>query len=1071
MQIRKLKKAFMYVIFLCLLTGTFIRNPYPTFATASSDNFANVVLFVNFKDTDHSAHIASATGECFLTNADTTFRLFNGDAEHPRGMKQYLYNISYGQLRVANIFPQYKDGTITPYELEGNAADYAGDLDTKLIQETLNKLVSSGQLSSSTDIDLNKDGLVDNLTIVVPCESGNSNSLFYGHKSHYAGSEGINGKAVSYYNVLPESSVYFSLGHEGVIIHEFLHSQNYPDLYHGGTDSDSRTPVGIWDIMAQTSTYVSYPLAYLRSTYSGWFHMDTITTSQTGYSLYSASAATNTTKDQQAIILKTDYSDSEFFIVEYRQKGTDAAKSYDYAIPGSGLIIYRVNTAYETNYNGPPDMIYIFSPEVDYRTAFLSAESKRTSYGSSDPGKGLEDGAITYSDGTNSGIVISNVGSASGDRITFDITIPSDTATDYWSTVSTQGISDTSKMIESYMDSDGTIYYLQKKSDYSIYLYKYNDSGWSKVTTAALPVSSSAYDFGVVKYAGNLYAGCANGGYASLYQLKGSTWTKVYTSSTPVNALDITSSSEGIYLAYTDQASNKNLYVYQYTNSGGTMIGNPASVGNYVANPSIDAADGNLAVMYRDFGNNNQLKVLKYNHSSKAWTGVGNTILPGNGGMIRIHNGTVYLLKNGNGSISDNSAYMYACSLSGGDWTRIGANTFANESIVEMDICFNEDAPHILYQGGSTGIVHAMNLENNTWTQLGNRVAGEVVSGLRGYSYNGKIYVTYLNSIDQSVYIKAHISDNTGGVNVPSGTTTIYNGIDYSAVYDYNYYITQYPDVKNAFNGDPAKTLAHFVNHGMKEGRQAIATFNVTSYAYRYYDLRKAYKNDLAKYYLHYINNGKKEGRIATGTTTMQSGLTTYGGIDYSAVYNVGYYANKYTDLKKIYGFDDELYLKHFVNHGMQEGRQAASTFNVTSYAYRYYDLRKAYKNDLKKYYLHYINNGKKEGRIATGTTTMQSGLTTYGGVDYSAVYNVGYYANKYADLRKTYGFDDEAYLKHFINYGMQEGRQGNTEFIVSYYRSNYVDLERTYGATLKPYYLHYINHGKKEGRIANKRK
>lgn len=981
MSIRRLKKAFMFVIFLCLLIGTFVGNPYPTFAATPSDNFANVVLFVNFKDTDHNAHIASAMGECFLTNADTTFRLFNGDAEHPRGMKQYLYNISYGQLRVANIFPQYKDGTITPYELDGNASDYAGDQDTRLVQETLNKLINSGQLSSDTDIDLNKDNVVDNLTIVVPCESGNTNSLFYGHKSNYAGEEKINEKSVSYYNILPESSAYLSTGQEGVIIHEFLHSQGYPDLYHSSNDSNSGIPVGSWDIMAQTSTYVSHPLAYLRSAYSGWFKIETITTSQTGYSLYSATAATKETKDQQAVIIKTDYSDSEFFVVEYRQQGTDASNSYDYAIPGSGLIIYRVNTAYETNFTGPPDMIYIFRPGDNYRTngfeqgagdlrkAFLSYESGRTSYGSSDLSKGLADGAITYSDGTNSGIVISNVGSAGGDRITFDITISSDNGADYWSTISTQGTSDTSKMIESYMDSDGTIYYLQKKMNSSIYLYKYNGSGWNKVTTAALPVSSSAYDFAVVKYAGNLYAGCINAGYASLYQLNGSAWTKVYTSSIPVNALDITSASDGIYLAYTDQDSNRNLYVYQYTNSGGTMIGNPASVGSYVANPSIDAADGNLAVMYRDFGNNSQLKIMQYNNLSKAWSDIGNTILFGNGGMIRIHNGAVYLLKNGNGSINDNSDYMYACSLSGGDWTQIGANAFANESIVEMDICFNGDAPHILYQGGSTGFVYAMNLENNTWKQLGNRIAGEVVSGLKGYSYNGKIYVTYLNSIDQSVYIKAHISDNTGGVDVPSdnnnGTTAIYNGIDYSAVYDYNYYITKYPDVKKAFNGDPAKTLAHFVNYGMKEGRQAISTFNVASYAYRYYDLRKVYKNNLVKYYLHYINYGKKEGRVATGAITMQGGLTDYGGVNYSAVYNVGYYANKYADLRKAYGFDDELYLKHFVNYGMREGRQAIGTFNVNSYRYQYSDLRGVYGTDLKSYYLHYIKYGKAEGRKA----------------------------------------------------------------------------------------------------------
>ena len=98
-----------------------------------------------------------------------------------------------------------------------------------------------------------------------------------------------------------------------------------------------------------------------------------------------------------------------------------------------------------------------------------------------------------------------------------------------------------------------------------------------------------------------------------------------------------------------------------------------------------------------------------------------------------------------------------------------------------------------------------------------------------------------------------------------TGPSTVYNGIDYSAVYDYYYYINKYSDVKNAFGGDANKTLSHFVNYGMKEGRQGCESFNVTSYKNRYADLRSAFGNDLAKYYMHYISNGKKEGRIATG--------------------------------------------------------------------------------------------------------------------------------------------------------------------------------------------------------------
>ncbi|MBQ8148531.1 MAG: hypothetical protein IJ040_07070 [Lachnospiraceae bacterium] len=349
-------------------------------------------------------------------------------------------------------------------------------------------------------------------------------------------------------------------------------------------------------------------------------------------------------------------------------------------------------------------------------------------------------------------------------------------------------------------------------------------------------------------------------------------------------------------------------------------------------------------------------------------------------------------------------------------------------------------------------------------------------------SYNGKNLV---NNVDYTLSYTNNIRMGTATVTVTGkgkytgsqsanfrilgklNPTTVYNGIDYSAVYDYNYYVEKYNDIWNAYGKNDSATIAHFVNHGMNEGRQGNVEFNVTSYAYKYYDLRRVFKNDLRQYYFHYIYSGKREGRIATGTTTMQGGLTTYNGVDYSAVYQVGYYANKYKDLRNTCGLDDEAYLIHFVNDGMREGRQAISSFNVMSYAYKYYDLRRVFKNDLRQYYLHYIYSGKREGRVATGTTTMQGGLTIYNGVDYSAVYNVGYYAKKYSDLRNVCGLDDEAYLVHFVSSGMNEGRQASATFNVVKYRNRYADLRNVFGTNLRMYYLHYISNGKSEGRKA----
>jgi hypothetical protein len=190
--------------------------------------------------------------------------------------------------------------------------------------------------------------------------------------------------------------------------------------------------------------------------------------------------------------------------------------------------------------------------------------------------------------------------------------------------------------------------------------------------------------------------------------------------------------------------------------------------------------------------------------------------------------------------------------------------------------------------------------------------------------------------------------------------------VDYSAVYDYNYYVNKYPDIKKAFGYDDSAVLAHFVKHGINEGRQAKATFNLQSYKNRYSDLRKAYGSNNAKYVLHYIKYGQKEGRVATGYETTVVGATTvYNGVDYSAVYDYNYYVNKYADIKKAYGYNDSAVLAHFVKYGMKEGRQAKATFNVTVYRNNYADLRMVYGNNLKAYYLHFIKHGKREGRTA----------------------------------------------------------------------------------------------------------
>lgn len=87
-------------------------------------------------------------------------------------------------------------------------------------------------------------------------------------------------------------------------------------------------------------------------------------------------------------------------------------------------------------------------------------------------------------------------------------------------------------------------------------------------------------------------------------------------------------------------------------------------------------------------------------------------------------------------------------------------------------------------------------------------------------------------------------------------------------------------------------------------------------------------------------------------------------GIDYSPVFNPVYYSGKYADLNAAFGNNTDALFHHFINNGMDEGRQASVNFNPAAYKKRYADLQAAFGDQWRQYYLHYLNNGMKEGRI-----------------------------------------------------------------------------------------------------------
>jgi len=291
---------------------------------------------------------------------------------------------------------------------------------------------------------------------------------------------------------------------------------------------------------------------------------------------------------------------------------------------------------------------------------------------------------------------------------------------------------------------------------------------------------------------------------------------------------------------------------------------------------------------------------------------------------------------------------------------------------------------------------------------------GEEVISTQNVVFGQDASTKNLTKSGATLKLDKSVSCITSDMDVQVSYAYIYNGVDYTSVFDAEYYLSLYPDLRQAYGTDGDKALHHFLNWGMNEGRCGKSTFDVYSYRGRYADLQQVYKMNLKDYYKHYINWGFKEHRDATpvnenftvqfiqgerviNTQTVAFGhcattkalersgatlkltkdiscITTdmdvqvsyayiYNGVDYSPVFDAEYYLSLYPDLRQAYGTDGTKALNHFIKWGMNEGRVASENFNVHTYKSRYRDLQNAYGNNLKAYFTHYLNWGIKEGR------------------------------------------------------------------------------------------------------------
>jgi hypothetical protein len=87
-----------------------------------------------------------------------------------------------------------------------------------------------------------------------------------------------------------------------------------------------------------------------------------------------------------------------------------------------------------------------------------------------------------------------------------------------------------------------------------------------------------------------------------------------------------------------------------------------------------------------------------------------------------------------------------------------------------------------------------------------------------------------------------------------------------TSVLDPAFYMATYPDLMAAFRGNADQARNHWLQFGIREGRQSAANFYVAAYLARYDDLKIAFGNNYEAALRHWIDNGSREGRDASAT-------------------------------------------------------------------------------------------------------------------------------------------------------------------------------------------------------------
>ncbi len=697
-------------------------------AETSEVQLNNIVLFAQSDSLSSSNFMDNRTEDIIsMCNATDTCHSLSG----------YIDKISYGKMHITSYFPQMKDGIITPYILSSDETTYS------TCSQIAVEILQNIDIPNDTPMDGNSDGIIDNIILVVDGKAVDISSPIWPRAFTMNGIK-INGLSVNRVNIQNSTQLFENqiTGAEGVLCHEFLHSLGYPDLYR---NNRTGTPVGLWDIMASDSVFLQYPLAYHRAAVSGWLESEEITTSGT-YTLSSVSSDSG----NRLYLLKTPLSDTEFFAVEYRQQGERYSDEMDVKIYGTGLVVYRVNTEVDGNFKENKDEIYVFRPEETALDAgegnlFSSnygGENAPDSVGSLDPNADITDGAVVYSNGTNSGIRISNI-TMNDESLTFSVEFADVSNAELWESISSENL-ETYKPYQLATSEDGTVYLIASDDSYAM-LYKFDGRELIKLGQSLGSGSYMDMNQPRLAFCGNipyvLYQDKNFFLHLCRYERSSGAWTEVYKGTELAQYADLTANGNKVYFTYTTGTFPYALHSACYDSETEVLTTLGKNIDKNVCNMSIAVLNDNPVIAYRDINDGNKSKLAVYNNGEWNIKTISETAC-----------GSVSMVSDGNTALiapsgSGNAVYKF----SGEKITSYPfPNTISENAFMQMPILVNGKCCLAVNTQNPYELA-LYSLNGTDWEMTGNILAIDLVNSL-SLAYSGqKLYCSYFTNNGTSV--------------------------------------------------------------------------------------------------------------------------------------------------------------------------------------------------------------------------------------------------------------------------------------------------------------------------------